>query len=222
MELDVMYCESWNPWFYEGIEPVTEERANAMFHTDKRNFTVTAVCGTPGFYDRKEQPLFTIGTSKNGAQISILNKAGSDTQTYSYSNRRDDAMFLFGYTRYYYNNPEKYSMSPNADRRERWGISDDGTYESATLVPGVETDWGPVHTGLDTAVLWRPRVVFGRWRELTVVGMIEPAVPGFVGMDWPDAVVDEHGRASVDTSGDVIHVKNFPDAKGMLKQKSRT
>lgn len=221
MELDVMYCLKWNARIYKALEPVTEERARAMFHTDKRDFTVTAVCGNPGFYERKEQPLFVVATSKSGAQVDILNSAGSAEQICAYSNRRDEEMFLFGYTRCFYEDPNTFSRETRADRRDNWGIADDGTYEFATLIPGVETDWGPVHSGLDTTVLWRPRVVFGQWRELTVVGRVEPAVPGLVGVDWPDVTVDEQGRASVDSSGDVIHVKDFPDATGMPQQKAR-
>ncbi|KXO92807.1 hypothetical protein AXK57_16800 [Tsukamurella pulmonis] len=215
MEFDVMYCRDWNPWRYKALDPVTEERARAMFHTDKRDFTVSAVCGEPGFYEREAQPLFIVGTSKIGAQIHICNRAGSDIQTYSYSNKHEDRMFLFGYTRYYYDDPNEYSMSPDASRFEDWAFREDGSYR---LAQSGESDSGgeEVSSGAEMErVLWRPRVVFGRWRELTAVGMIEPAVPGYVGMDWPDVTVDEDGRASIDTSADVVHVKEFPGAKGM-------
>lgn len=217
MEFDVMYCRDWNPWRYKALDPVTEERAHAMFHTDKRDFTVSAVCGDPGFYERNEQPLFIVGTSKSGAQIHICNRAGSDVQTYSYSNKREDEMFLFGYTRYYYDNPDEYAMGPDASRFEDWAFREDGSYRlDQSAASGSSRDWGSISSGAEVEkVLWQPRVGFGRWRELTAVGMLDPAVPGYIGMNWPDVTIDEVGRASVDTSADVVHVKNFPDAKGM-------
>ncbi|TWS21473.1 hypothetical protein FK529_02460 [Tsukamurella asaccharolytica] len=210
MHLEVRYCELWNSWYYEGVDPIPADEASSLFESTERDFSLSAVVGKTGFFERKEQPMFVVRASLSGTQVLVLNNSGSEVQSYSYRNIDKERMFLFGYTRHEYADSSLYTPNSYADRTYKWGFSEDGTFEFATIVPGTETDWGNVHSGLDTSILWRERAKFGDWRNLTVVGIIGEAVEGFVGIEWPDVTIDDHGRAHVDSATDVISVANFP------------
>lgn len=202
MKLDVIYCELWNAWAHKAIGAISAVSAQSAMNSPRDDFAFEVACGEPGFFEQGEQPIFVIGVSREGVEVTELNRAGSPVQKYAYNNRADGQMFLFGYNRYFYEDDMTYTMGPDAPRMTKWAFADDGRYSVKSRVGREMSDVEDSERILHSEILWRPRAIFGRWRELSVVGRISPAVGDFVGVEWGDVSIDDYGRAHIDASAD--------------------